>query len=221
VKQDEIARRMKRSRRHVNRALKELEDAGWIQRESGYPGSDGRPGRTTTYRVVIPERYLRTCDGDGSVKNRSHDFVRELCSAIGYEWYNDPNYLKSAAPLVAVVSADIKAGLLNDATWNAAILWCSRDLPSDVRSISGVLYSRYLKWRFECLSHVASTSSIVPMPVCIEHQSVHVLSVNTDQSQVQTDRDKPMESHERQLIDNLGLTFVEEDEEKRMQERDV
>ena len=47
VTQEDIARRMKRSRKHVNRGLKELETSGWLHRTPGVQG------RATVYRQDV------------------------------------------------------------------------------------------------------------------------------------------------------------------------
>ena len=212
VKQDEIARRMKRSRRHVNRALKELEDAGWIQREAGHQGRNGRPGRTTTYRVMIPEKFLATRDSVASVRDQSHRFVQELCSAISYEWYNDPNYLKSAAPLVAVISGDIESGLLNDVARGSAAEWCARTMPNGVRSLSGVLYSRYMEWRLGYLPNDSSASAGTHTSECTEDQSVHSRPTDSVRPRARLVEEKSISHAVRQAMENLGLTFVEQKE---------
>jgi hypothetical protein len=145
VTQEDIARRMKRSRKHVNRGLKELEAAGWLHRTPGVQG------RATVYRAVIPAEML-TKDADSfDPKRMAQDFVHALCRFAGYEWWNDSDYLKKVSPLLAVLESDIEAGLL-DHRREVAFEWCTQPLPSGVTSISGLFYSRYIKWRGEHLT---------------------------------------------------------------------
>lgn len=140
VTQEAIARRMKRSRRHVNRGLKELEDAGWLDRTPGVQG------RATVYRAVIPAEHLSRSADPNDPGERAWEFVQRICRIVGYEWWNDPDYIKNLSPLVAVLTEDFESGLL-DGHRQVAFDWCSRPLPEAVKTISGLLYSRYVQWR--------------------------------------------------------------------------
>lgn len=141
VTQEVLARRMKRSRKHVNRGLKELEDAGWLHR------TPGAPGRATVYRAVIPaNRLVDGADGATDPTRMAWDFACELCRFAKYQWWNDSDYLKKLAPLLAVLEEDFASGLL-DSQREVAFDWCARPLPQAVRTISGLFYSRYIEWR--------------------------------------------------------------------------
>lgn len=138
--QEEIARRMKRSRKHLNRGLSELEREGWLQRESG------APGRATVYRAVIPAERLASAATREDPKQMARDFVHELSRQLGHQWWNDPDYVKKVAPLLAIVEADLRSGLLVNRR-ASAMEWCLRPLPAEVKTLSGLLYSRYVEWR--------------------------------------------------------------------------
>jgi hypothetical protein len=161
---------------------------------------------------MIPEKFLATRDSVASVRDQSHRFVQELCSAISYEWYNDPNYLKSAAPLVAVISGDIESGLLNDVARGSAAEWCARTMPNGVRSLSGVLYSRYMEWRLGYLPNDSSASAGTHTSECTEDQSVHSRPTDSVRPRARLVEEKSISHAVRQAMENLGLTFVEQKE---------
>ena len=140
VTQDDIARRMKRSRKHVNRGLSELETGGWLQRTPGVQG------RATVYRAVIPAERLSGGTDLADPKRMALDFVHELSRFARYEWWNDSDYLKKLSPLLAVLEEDFASGLL-DCRRQVAFEWCTRPLPQTVQTISGLFYSRYIEWR--------------------------------------------------------------------------
>lgn len=140
VTQEAIARRMKRSRKHVNRGLKELETAGWLHRTPGVQG------RATVYRAVIPAERLAGGDDSSDPTRMAMDFVHALCRFAGYEWWNDVDFLKKAAPLLAVLEVDFRSGLL-DTRRQVAFEWCTQPLPQAPKTISGLFYSRYVRWR--------------------------------------------------------------------------
>lgn len=142
VTQEDIARRMKRSRKHVNRGLKELEASGWLHR------TPGTQGRATVYRAVIPAERLAGGDDSSDPKRMALDFVHELCRFARYEWWNDVDFLKKVAPLLAVLEEDFSSGLL-DCRRQVAFDWCSRPFPQAPKTISGLFYSRYVQWRAE------------------------------------------------------------------------
>ena len=140
VTQEDIARRMKRSRKHVNRGLTELEDSGWLHR------TPGTPGRATVYRAVIPaDRLVGNADSTDP-KHMAMEFAQELCRFARYEWWNDSDYLKKLSPLLAVLEEDFGSGLL-DTRRQVALEWCTRPIPQSIHTISGLFYSRYLEWR--------------------------------------------------------------------------
>lgn len=138
--QEDIARRMKRSRKHVNRGLRELEDAGWLHRTPGVQG------RATVYRAVIPAEHLARVADQADPKQMALDFVHELCRFARYEWWNDNDYLRKLAPLLAVLEEDFGSGLL-DTQRQVAFEWCTQPIPPAVQTVSGLLYSRYVAWR--------------------------------------------------------------------------
>jgi hypothetical protein len=140
VVQEDIARRMKRSRKHLNRGLNELEASGWIQR------TPGTKGRATVYRAVIPAAQLTKDEDPTDPRSMALDFVHELCRFAGYEWWNDTEYQKKLAPLLAVLEDDFTSGLL-DCRRQVAFEWCARPLPSATKTLSGLFYSRYVEWR--------------------------------------------------------------------------
>lgn len=140
VTQEVLARRMKRSRKHVNRGLKELETAGWLHRTPGVQG------RATVYRAVIPaERLIDGADASDP-KQMAWDFVCELCRFARYEWWNDSDHLKKLSPILSVIEEDFASGVL-DAHRQIAFEWCTRPLPQALQTISGLFYSRYIEWR--------------------------------------------------------------------------
>lgn len=138
--QEDIARRMKRSRKHVNRGLKELEDAGWLHRTPGVQG------RATVYRAVIPAEYLARVADQTDPKQMALDFVHELCRFARYEWWSDNDYLKKLSPLLAVLEEDFGSGLL-ETRRQVAFEFCTQPIPRPVQTVSGLFYSRYVQWR--------------------------------------------------------------------------
>jgi DNA-binding MarR family transcriptional regulator len=138
--QDDISRRMKRSRKHLNRGLSELEAAGWIQR------NPGAPGRATTYRAVIPTGVLTKPEAERSLRQQALDFVHVLCRAVDFAYWNDPDFIKTWAPLVIIIEEDLESGLLGTRR-DQAMGWCLRPLPETIRTLSGLFYSRYVEWR--------------------------------------------------------------------------